>query len=151
MKWDLFPLITLRIISNTGDKKLSQVLEGVSQEAYASPFLPWSTVGDKLFGACLKKNRYLKIIMLLVSWNNHLIVLSCLVSLVLCLSAFLPLTFLFVSFLLLKTVALWFKIFLCVFCTMISTKWSWLNPMVIVMVIITATWTYAFSSSQDKP
>lgn len=40
MKWDLFPLIILRIILNTADKKLSQVLEKVSQEAYASSFLP---------------------------------------------------------------------------------------------------------------
>lgn len=40
MKWDLFPLIVLRIILNTGDKKFSQVLDEVSQEAYAPLFLP---------------------------------------------------------------------------------------------------------------
>lgn len=53
MKQDLFPLIILRIILNIGDKKLSKVPEEVSQEANASPFVPWSTVGDKSFAACL--------------------------------------------------------------------------------------------------
>lgn len=70
------------------------------------------TVGDKSFTACPKKkikNCAGDVLKLL----PYSAVLSC-HPYTLCLSALLPLTFLFVSFLLLKTSAIWVKIF-CLF------------------------------------
>lgn len=101
----LVSLTIFRITLNTDYKNLWLFLEDVSWEAYRV------TVDDKSFTAWPKKKKSCAGDVLKPLLYNA--VLSC-HPCTLCLSALLSLTFLFVSFLLLNTSAIWVKIF-CLF------------------------------------